>query len=82
MNCQAVLELEEKPDFYDGKSCAYCGCRGIVKKHTLHFKHSYKAKMCYHCIEKLKGNAKASVWLEQTAKFDSNGHVYFPKNND
>jgi hypothetical protein len=81
MNCETIL-LDEKPVLYDGKSCSYCGCKGIAKKSTLKFKYCYSAKMCYFCIDKLGGIENARDWLEKNAKFDNNYNIYFSKNKN
>lgn len=67
--------MEEK--IYDKKTCAHCGCNGIVKKATLIFNYSYSAKCCFYCIEKLGGIENAKIWLKKHAQYNQQGKYWF-----
>jgi hypothetical protein len=77
MNTDATQNISR--ELYNRKFCACCGINGITKKITLHLKYSYRARLCFYCIEKLEGIENARTWLEKNASYDAKGNIYFPK---
>ena len=64
---------------YTGKTCCRCGINGGTKKYSFVFRYSYRAKMCYPCIEALGGSANALEWINLCATFGKSGELYFPQ---